>query len=129
VLRQHATDVEKLLWQHLRQPPFKEHHFRRQATIGRFFCDFASHKLRLIVELDGGQHADNSADAKRTALLQSKGYRVLRFWNNEVIENLEGVLTVLLTATEQASPPTPDPSPPRASRAGGRGARPPRQSA
>jgi very-short-patch-repair endonuclease len=111
-LRRNATDVEKLLWQHLRQPPFKEHHFRRQATIGPYFCDFASHKLKLVIELDGGQHADNPADARRTAELESKGYRVLRFWNNEVIENLEGVLSVLLTATEQASPPTPDASPP-----------------
>jgi very-short-patch-repair endonuclease len=102
-LRRHATDVEKLLWQHLRQPPFKEHHFRRQATIGAFFCDFASHRLKLVIELDGGQHADNSADAERTALLESKGYRVLRFWNNQVTENLEGVLTVLLTAVEQAT--------------------------
>ena len=102
-LRRDATEVEKLLWQHLRQPPFKEHHFRRQATIGAFFCDFASHKLKLIIELDGGQHAHNPADARRTALLEAKGYRVLRFWNNEVIENLEGVLTVLLAATEQAA--------------------------
>jgi very-short-patch-repair endonuclease len=120
-LRQHATEVEKLLWQHLRQPPFKEHHFRRQATIGAYFCDFASHKLRLVIELDGGQHADNARDARRTALLEGESYRVLRFWNNEVTENLEGVLTLLLAATEQAAPPTPDPSPPRATRAGGRG--------
>jgi len=104
-LRHHATEVEKLLWQHLRQPPFKEHHFRRQATIGAFFCDFASHKLKLVIELDGGQHADNAADAERTALLESKGYRVLRFWNNQVTENLEGVLTLLLTAVEQAAKP------------------------
>ena len=102
-LRHHATEVEKLLWQHLRQPPFKEHHFRRQATIGAFFCDFASHKLKLVIELDGGQHAENAADAERTALLESKGYRVLRFWNNQVTENLEGVLTMLLTAVEQAA--------------------------
>jgi very-short-patch-repair endonuclease len=102
-LRRDATDVEKLVWQHLRQPPFKEHHFRRQATIGPFFCDFASHKLKLIVELDGGQHAENPADARRTEYLESNGYRVLRFWNNEVTENLEGVLTVLLAAVEQAA--------------------------
>ena len=114
-LRRHATEVEKLLWQHLRQPPFKEHHFRRQATIGAFFCDFASHRLKLVIELDGGQHAENSADARRTAYLESNGYRVVRFWNNDVTENLEGVLSVLLTAVEQASPPTPDPSPPPAS--------------
>lgn len=100
-LRHNATDAERLVWQHLRQPPFKQHHFRRQATIGPFFCDFASHSLRLIIELDGGQHADNLADARRTVFLESKGYRVLRFWNNEVTENLEGVLTVLLAEIEK----------------------------
>jgi very-short-patch-repair endonuclease len=103
-LRHNPTNVEKLLWQHLRQPPFKQHHFRRQAPIGAFFCDFASHKLKLVIELDGGQHADNAADARRTAYLESEGYRVLRFWNNEVTKNLEGVLSVLLTTVEEASP-------------------------
>ena len=118
-LRRDATDIEKLLWQHLRQPPFKAHHFRRQATVGRYFCDFASHKLKLVVELDGGQHADNADDERRTAFLAGKGYRVLRFWNNDVIENLDGVLLAIQSAIEQAAPPTPDPSPPLASLAGG----------
>src|SRR5262245_54010090 len=54
-LRRDATEAEKKLWQHLRQPPFKDHHFRRQATIGPYFADFASHKARLVIELDGGQ--------------------------------------------------------------------------
>ena len=103
-LRHNATDVERILWQHLRQPPFKPHHFRRQATIGPFFCDFASHSLKLVIELDGGQHAESVADTRRTAFLEGKGYRVLRFWNNEVIENLEGVLTVLLEAIERPAP-------------------------
>jgi very-short-patch-repair endonuclease len=77
----------------------------------------------LVIELDGGQHAENADDARRTAYLESRGYRVLRFWNNDVTQNLEGVLSVLLAATEQAAPPTPDPSPPPGSaslrRAGG----------
>jgi very-short-patch-repair endonuclease len=119
VLRRDATDVERVLWRHLRQPPFKDHHFRRQATIGPYFCDLASHKLKLIIELDGGQHATSTTDERRTAYLERNGYRVLRFWNNDVTENLEGVLSVLLAATEQVAPPTPDPSPPLASRAGG----------
>ena len=112
-LRRDLTEAEKKLWQHLRQPPFKESHFRRQATIGPYFCDFASHQLKIVIEVDGGQHADNAADDRRTAHLVSKGYRVLRFWNNDVLENLPGVLATILDATNEA-PPTPDPSPPQA---------------
>jgi very-short-patch-repair endonuclease len=112
-LRRDLTEAEKKLWQHLRQPPFKEGHFRRQATIGSYFCDFASHQLKIVIEVDGGQHADNSADDRRTAYLVSKGYRVLRFWNNDVLANLPGVLTRILEAINEV-PPTPDPSPPQA---------------
>jgi very-short-patch-repair endonuclease len=118
-LRHNSTSAEHILWQHLRQPPFKVHHFRRQATIGWCFCDFASHKLRLVIEVDGGQHSDNAGDERRTRFLASHGYRVLRFWNNDVFENADGVLSVILDAAEQAAPPTPDPSPPRASRVEG----------
>jgi very-short-patch-repair endonuclease len=113
-LRRDATEAEKKLWQNLRQPPFKQHHFRRQATIGPFFADFASHQLRIVIELDGGQHLDNAADDRRTSYLASEGYRVLRFWNNEVLENLSGVLSAIDTAVTADRPPTPDPSPPQA---------------
>jgi very-short-patch-repair endonuclease len=113
-LRRDATEAEKKLWQHLRQPPFKQHHFRRQATIGPYFADFASHQLKIVIELDGGQHADNPADARRTSYLASEGYRVLRFWNNDVIENMSGVLSTIDTAISVDRPPTPDPSPPQA---------------
>jgi very-short-patch-repair endonuclease len=113
-LRRDATEAEKKLWQHLRQPPFKEHHFRRQATIGPYFADFASHRLKIVIELDGGQHADNAADEWRTSYLASEGYRVLRFWNNDVVENLSGVLSTIDTAVRVDRPPTPDPSPPQA---------------
>jgi very-short-patch-repair endonuclease len=113
-LRRDATEAEKKLWQHLRQPPFKQHHFRRQATIGRYFADFASHRLRIVIEVDGGQHLDNPADNQRTSFLVSAGYRVLRFWNNEVLENMAGVLSVIDTAINADRPPTPDPSPPQA---------------
>ncbi|GEC14498.1 DNA methylase [Nitrobacter winogradskyi] len=112
-LRHDLTEAEKKLWQHLRQPPFKERHFRRQATIGPYFCDFASHQFKIVIEVDGGQHADNSADDRRTARLVNKGYRVLRFWNNDVLENLPGVLATIFDATNE-TPPTPDPSPPQA---------------
>jgi very-short-patch-repair endonuclease len=89
------TDAERKLWQHLRQSPFKEHHFRRQATIGRYFCDFASHKLRVVIEVDGGQHAESKSDEVRTRFLNARGYRVLRFWNNDVLGNIEGTLEAI----------------------------------
>jgi very-short-patch-repair endonuclease len=113
-LRRDATDAERRLWQHLRQPPFKEHHFRRQATIGPYFGDFAGHQLRLVIEVDGGQHALSASDAPRTRYLAANRYRVLRFWNNEVCENVSGVLTAIDTAINADRPPTPDPSPPQA---------------
>jgi len=113
-LRRDATEVEKRLWRHLRQPPFKQFHFRRQATIGSYFCDFASHQLRVVIELDGGQHAENAADHRRTRYLVAQGYRVLRFWNNDVFENMAGVLSAIDTAIIQNMPPTPNPSPPQA---------------
>jgi very-short-patch-repair endonuclease len=113
-LRRDATEAEKRLWQHLRQPLFKQHHFRRQATIGPYFADFASHRLRIVIELDGGQHAGSSSDEGRTRYLETNGYRVLRFWNNEVFENMSGVLSAVDAAVNAETPPTPDPSPPSA---------------
>jgi very-short-patch-repair endonuclease len=113
-LRHDATEAEKKLWQQLRQPPFKDHHFRRQATIGPYFADFASHQLRLIIEVDGGQHSLSASDATRTRYLEANGYRVLRFWNNEVCENISGVLAAIDAAVNADRPPTPDPSPPQA---------------
>jgi len=113
-LRRDATEAEKKLWQHLRQPPFKAHHFRRQATIGPYFADFASHKSRLVIELDGGQHSGSASDEVRTRYLEDNSYRVLRFWNNEVFENMHGVLATIDAALQADRPPTPDPSRPQA---------------
>ncbi|SHL34256.1 Very-short-patch-repair endonuclease [Bradyrhizobium lablabi] len=113
-LRRDATEAEKKLWQHLRQPPFKDHHFRRQATIGPYFADFASHRSKIILEVDGGQHSLSASDETRTRYLEANGYRVLRFWNNEVLENISGVLVTIDTAINADGPPTPDPSPPQA---------------
>jgi very-short-patch-repair endonuclease len=101
------TDAEKRLWQRLRQLPFKDQHFRRQATIGPYFADFASHQLRVVVELDGGQHDGGTYDQIRTRYLEAKGYRVVRFWNNDVLENIEGVLTAISAAIEGPPPLTP----------------------
>jgi very-short-patch-repair endonuclease len=118
-LRRDSTEAEKKLWQHLRQPPFKQNHFRRQAPIGPYFADFASHQAKIVIELDGGQHSDNAADEVRTRYLEAHGYRVLRFWNNDVGENISGVLATIDAAVNADRPPTPDPSPPRAALAGG----------
>lgn len=92
-LRRDATEAEALLWYALREklPAAK---FRRQVPLGSYFADFASHAAKLVVEVDGNHHIEAAEhDAARTRFLNSEGYRVLRFWNNEVLQNLEGVLT------------------------------------
>ena len=94
--RQNPTDAERLLWQRLRSLAGGAH-FRRQATIGTYFADFACHTNRLVIELDGGQHADSAGDEIRTTYLSAAGYRVIRFWNNEVLENIEGVLERIMS--------------------------------
>ena len=94
-LRRNATPAEAKLWRGLRET-FPTARFRRQVPLGRFFADFCSHGARLVIELDGGQHAIAvEADNTRTAFLNSEGYRVLRFWNNNVIESLDGVLKTI----------------------------------
>jgi very-short-patch-repair endonuclease len=122
-LRRDMTQAEKKLWWQLRQLPLANSHFRRQAAIGPYFADFASHKCRLVIEVDGGGHAEArqaAFDRARSAYLKSRGYRVLRFWNNEVLQEIEGVMTLIYEAVHQhEAPPTPDPSPPRATRVGG----------
>src|SRR5512146_3311901 len=90
-LRRNSTDAEILLWQKLRDRGVAGHKFRRQFPIGRYSVDFVCVKDRLIVELDAGQHATKTkADETRTASFEARGYRVMRFWNNEVLANLDG---------------------------------------
>ena len=92
------TAAERKLWSALRAAPFAGTHFRRQATIGPYFADFACHLTKVVIEVDGGGHAEDdrmSADARRTTYLNSHGYRVLRFWNNDVLSNVEGVMTLI----------------------------------
>ncbi len=111
-LRREATDVERLFWRALRErcPQWK---FRRQHPIGRRIADFACPAQKLVVELDGSQHSENElADHLRTMELSKHGYRVIRFWNSEVLENIEGVLETILRALESA-PPHPNPLRPR----------------
>ena len=91
-LQREMTDAEKLLWRHLRMEQFDGYKFRRQHPLGNFIVDFVCLDAALILEVDGGQHADNSdSDDARTHWLQGKGFHVLRFWNNEVMGNIEGV--------------------------------------
>ncbi len=110
LLRRNSTDVEKRLWYRVRDKQIEGFRFRRQRPIGKYIVDFVCLEVKLIVELDGGQHADAAgADAMRTQFLESLGFCVLRFWNNEVIENLGGVLERILEVLNQlaASNPTP----------------------
>ena len=94
-LRNNPTDAEQRLWLHLRASRFEGAKFTRQFPIGNFIADFACRSLRLAIELDGGQHSESATDANRTCIIEAHGYRVIRFWNNEVFENLDGVLTVI----------------------------------
>jgi len=87
-------------------------HFRRQVQIGRYIADFASHKAKLVIEVDGGQHAERTeADFERTKLFEANGYRVVRFWNNEVLANIDGVLEAIQNALTSTPTPVPSPSP------------------
>ena len=93
-LRKNMTDAERLLWRHLRAKRFANVKFNRQVPVDQYIADFCSFEHRLIVEVDGGQHDENrKADDERTKYLESKGFKVIRFWNNEVLANIEGVLT------------------------------------
>jgi very-short-patch-repair endonuclease len=108
-MRQSSTEAERKLWWHLRHRlPLDGSHFRRQVQIGPYIADFACHRLKLVIEIDGSQHGSQVAkDEARTRRLESEGYRVLRFWNNEVLSNIEGVLTEIQTRLQRPSPPTP----------------------
>ncbi len=91
-LRKNPTEAEKLFWRHVRAKQADGFRFRRQAPIGPYVAGFFCPDAKLIVELDGGQHAlQVDADAERTDWLEKRGYRVIRFWNNDVLENIEGV--------------------------------------
>ena len=112
-LRRDATGVERILWRALREAQFGLK-FRRQHPIGRRIADFACPSRKLVIEFDGGQHGDG-ADSTRTAELVARGWRVIRFWNHEVLQNLDGVLAAIDAALE-APPPLPDPLRPKAER-------------
>ncbi|MDH2382179.1 endonuclease domain-containing protein [Bradyrhizobium sp. CER78] len=106
-LRSASTDAEGTLWYRLRARRLNGYKFVRQEPIGPYTVDFICREHRLVIEVDGGQHADSQNDALRDKWLVDHKYRVLRFWNNEISGNLAGVLETILTALAEA-PPHPD---------------------
>ncbi len=112
-LRQNQTEAERQLWRQLRNRNLANHKFRRQYPIKPYIVDFCCFSKNLIIELDGGHHNEEtqiSYDNKRSSFLESKGFIILRFWNNEVLGEMEAVLGEILIALESAPSPQPSPS-------------------
>jgi lysyl-tRNA synthetase class 2 len=110
-LRRYQTNAERALWFRLRDRRLAGWKFKRQAPIDRYVVDFFCADGKLIVELDGGQHADNRRDDERKRVLEAMGYLVLRFWNNDVMRNTEGVLEEILRTLLHPAPEPPYPNP------------------
>ena len=110
MLRSNMTPHEQILWQYLRAGRLAGYKFKRQQPIGRYIVDFVCFEAKLVVELDGSQHMDATQDKIRDAWLSNEGYKVMRFWNNELSENLEGLLQLVLQALNLRHP-LPNPSP------------------
>ena len=102
-LRANMADAEQRLWYRLRAHRFRGFKFKRQVPVGPYIVDFACLADRLIIEVDGGQHVDSRSDPRRDQWLKDQGFRVLRFWNNEVLNNLDGVLEVIIKHLGPAS--------------------------
>lgn len=105
VLRGRMSDAERRLWYHLRAHRFADHKFKRQVPIGPYVVDFACLNRKLIIELDGGQHAEKAADRRRDTWLETQGFAVLRFWNNDVLKNTDGVLEMIMTTLNERPSP------------------------
>lgn len=113
-LRSNMTDAEIHLWTKLQHQQLGGNKFRRQVAIGPYIIDFACLRARLLIEVDGGQHNESghqAKDASRDAWLSREGYRVLRFWNHEVLAETDAVLEVISRALDEASSPLPGPPP------------------
>ena len=105
-LRKNSTDAESLLWKHIRGKQLEELRFRRQCPFEKYIVDFICFEKKIVIEIDGGQHnIDNEKDIIRDNFFISKGYKVIRFWNNEVLKNIEGVIEVI--REECVKTPTP----------------------
>ncbi len=108
-LRANMTDAERRLWSCLSARKVAGTRFNTQFPIGEYVCDFVSRSARLVIEVDGGQHAVNlGADAARTRFIEAQGYQIIRLWNNDVLSNTEGVVAEIERAL--ADMPSPDPS-------------------
>lgn len=103
-LRREMTPAERRLWEIVRKRQVDGHRFRRQCPIGPYVVDFACLEARIALEADGGQHLDSRSDAIRDAHLRKRGFRVLRFWNNEILANPEGVRAVIALQLAEACP-------------------------
>lgn len=104
-LRRNLTEAERALWEHLRYRQIGGHKFRRQHGVGPYIVDFTCVEKRLIIELDGGHHTQQAEyDNIRTEWLESQGFQVLRFWNNQVLQEIEAVKLVILNALEPVHP-------------------------
>jgi len=109
-LRKSMTDAERVLWLRLKAKQLGELKFRRQEQIGRFIADFVCFEKGIVIEADGGQHAtEKERDDERTQWLNSQGYTVLRFWNNDILSNIEGVMEAIRSACTEAPSPRPSP--------------------
>jgi very-short-patch-repair endonuclease len=106
-LRKNPTKAEQVLWSAIRNRQLLGVRFNRQVPVGLFICDFVARSINLVIEVDGGQHATPGADDSRTAFLESRGYRVLRFWNNDVLENIDGVVSEIERTLRDMPSPTP----------------------
>ena len=111
LLRNQMTDAERRLWRHLRAHRLSNIKFKRQQPIGPFIVDFVCFQSRLVIEIDGAQHFDNVRDRERDAWMQGQEFRVLRFWNSEVLGNLEGVAQKIMMEIGGSIPPLPGPLP------------------
>ena len=102
-LRHHSTDAERILWRHLRARRLAGYKFRRQVVLEPYIVDFLCLKARLIVEADGGQHLQQvKSDAERSCYLEKLGYKVIRFWNHEILGDIDSVLERILSCLDQA---------------------------
>jgi len=105
-LRINMTDAERRLWSALRGRRLEGYKIRRQHPLGVYFIDFACVEYRLVIEADGGQHVDSVYDDRRTEWLESQSWRVMRFWNNDILANTVGVVELVMQALQGESAPT-----------------------